>query len=308
MSLIPNFINPNPPAGHKYKKSDGPIVSVLMAVYKTQPQRLRMAIDSILAQTFKNFELIILNDYPDDVECEQIINSYNDPRIKYYKNDVNMGIAATRNKLIEIALASSSKYILTVDHDDEQLPTKIEKLVAVMDANPDLGICGAWWYQVSENGTELVKTPTCDALIKIFVLMMKTAMAHSSMVRKSILTEYNIRYDETKNPITDVYFILDIMSHTHACNVPEPLMRYYWYDQNTSNQMRNVYTRQVPEYENYLKTHFSAEYAEAHMIKSLMEHKDSPQKHKIKKYKLLFNMSLGLNILLIFACAAVLLG
>ena len=299
MSLIPNFINPTPPAGHKYKKSDGPIVSVLMAVYKTQPQRLRMAIDSILAQTFKNFELIILNDYPDDVECEQIIKSYNDPRIKYYKNDVNMGIAAARNKLIEIALASPSKYILTVDHDDEQLPTKIEKLVAVMDANPDLGICGAWWYHVSENGTKLIKLPCTDTNIKLLFLLNMPAIAHSSLWRKDIIKKYNIRYNPEYDPLADAYVILKIMRHTQVCNIPEPLMRYQWYPENTSRTDNRV-MRVATEYCRFLRTEFPAEFAEAQNINEIfMVNSRLPEKYK--KYRRLFKITLGTAAVLLIS-------
>jgi len=69
-----------------------PTVSVLMPVYNTQETHLREAIDSILNQTFKDFELLILNDYSTDPNVEKVVLSYNDKRIKYSKNEQNMGM------------------------------------------------------------------------------------------------------------------------------------------------------------------------------------------------------------------------
>ena len=89
-------------------------ISVLMPVYNTNPIFLKESIDSILSQTYPNFELIIVN----DGSCNDIdssINNYNDPRILYYKNEQNMGIAYTRNKLLKLA---TGKYIAYQDSDD----------------------------------------------------------------------------------------------------------------------------------------------------------------------------------------------
>lgn len=309
MNLLENFIEQNPPLSHKYTPNDGPIVSVLMAVYKTQPKRLRMAIESILNQTFKNFELIIVNDYPDDTECESIIKSYNDTRIKYFKNDKNMGIAAARNKLLEIALDSPGKYILTVDHDDEQLPEKLEKLVAVLDANPDIGICGTWWYRVADDGTSVIKVPTYDAFIKMLFLLNLPTIPHSSLVRKDLLQKHNIRYDSKYDPMADAYLILDIIKHTRACNVPQPLMRYHWYTQNTSNRERARYEQLARQWLKYLKTNFPNEFQESATICEIFAQYDSEKpnlRKKYKKYKNCFNVAaiiiailLCINILLL---------
>ena len=77
-------------------------VSVLMPVYRTKESYLRTAIESILNQTFQDFEFLILDDCPNDTR-EDIVKSYHDSRIKYFKNNKNLGITPSRNKLIELA-------------------------------------------------------------------------------------------------------------------------------------------------------------------------------------------------------------
>ena len=101
-------------------------VSVLMPVYKTPEKYLRAAIESILQQTFTDFEFLILDDYPLD-NRQKIVASYADKRIKYFENSQNMGISASRNKLIDMA---KGEYLAVFDHDDISLPQRLEKEVA----------------------------------------------------------------------------------------------------------------------------------------------------------------------------------
>lgn len=105
-----------------------PKVSALMSSYKTPEAYLRAAIERILVRTFKNFEFLILDDCQTD-DREQIVKSYADKRIKYAKNPQNMGISASRNKLIDL---SRGEYLAIFDHDDISLPTRLEKEVAYL--------------------------------------------------------------------------------------------------------------------------------------------------------------------------------
>ncbi len=115
-----------------------PMVSVLMAVYKTKHSILKEAIESVLAQTFTDFELLILDDCPAD-DRAGFVRSYRDPRIKYRLNTANMGVSAARNRLMDIA---EGAYWAVMDHDDVWLPTKLERQVAFMDSHPEVVACG----------------------------------------------------------------------------------------------------------------------------------------------------------------------
>lgn len=87
-------------------------VSVLMPIYKTNLVHLKESIESILSQTFQDFEFIILNDSPDNVELDKLVKSYEDERIVYLKNEKNMGITQSRNKLLDLAKGSILPFLI----------------------------------------------------------------------------------------------------------------------------------------------------------------------------------------------------
>ena len=92
-----------------------PKISVLTPMYNTRPDDLRAMIESILNQTYGDFEFLLLNDSPDNQELKQIVDSYKDVRIKYLENDKNMGNALSFKKGIA---ESSGKYFTVLDGDD----------------------------------------------------------------------------------------------------------------------------------------------------------------------------------------------
>ena len=128
-----------------------PKISVLTPIYNTKPQHLRECIDSILDQTLTDFEFIILNDSPDNLEIENIVKSYDDIRIKYYKNDSNIGISASRNKLLELA---RGEYVAVFDHDDVCLPNRLENEASYLDKNAEVGVVGAFVQYFTEDAKD----------------------------------------------------------------------------------------------------------------------------------------------------------
>ncbi len=108
-----------------------PELSVIMPVYNAQSY-LREAVDSILQQTFRDFEFLIINDGSTD-KSEEIILSYSDPRIRYIRNEQNLGLISTLNKAIGLCTA---KYIARMDNDDISDVTRFEKQLLVLKADP----------------------------------------------------------------------------------------------------------------------------------------------------------------------------
>ena len=204
-------------------------VSVLMPVYKTNEKYLREAIESILNQTYRDFEFLILDDCPNDTR-ESIVKSYNDERIKYFKNEVNLGISKTRNKLIGL---SSGEYLAVFDHDDISLPTRFEKEVEYLDSHPDVGV-------VSCNFKTLIKQketslPNNDEDIKLG-LMSGCVMLHpASMIRKSVLIDNNIRYEEEFSPAEDYMMWCRLIKYTKFHNIKEILFNYRDHTQNITH-------------------------------------------------------------------------
>jgi len=111
-------------------------VSVLFPVFNTKEEYLRAAIESILSQTFSDFEFLILNDASTN-NAEEVIKSYTDPRIKYFKNEKNPGISETRNKLLDLA---TGEYLAIMDHDDISLPNRLQKQIDYLNNNPEVGV------------------------------------------------------------------------------------------------------------------------------------------------------------------------
>src|SRR5688572_768328 len=114
-----------------------PLISVLMPVYNAGPY-LKESIESVLAQTYDNFEFLIINDGSTDSSEKEIL-SYNDVRIHYVKCETNSGLIATLNQGLALA---TGKYIVRMDADDICRPQRFEKQVRFMENHPEIGICG----------------------------------------------------------------------------------------------------------------------------------------------------------------------
>jgi glycosyltransferase involved in cell wall biosynthesis len=216
-------------------------ISVLMPVYKTNERHLREAIESILNQTYNNFEFLILDDCPDDPR-KRIVESYKDKRIKYFLNDKNLGISASRNKLIDM---SEGEYLAIFDHDDISYPERLEKQAAYLDSHKNVGAVSSWFRTIPKN--KITKYPTQNNDIKIS-LQDNCALSHSAtMIRKSVLTDNNIRYEQECSPAEDYALFCRLSKVTDLYNMQDVLLDYRWHETNTSitqqNKMAKAHTK-----------------------------------------------------------------
>ena len=114
-------------------------ISVVMPVFNTPVSFLREAVDSIINQTFKDFEFIIIDDGCTG-SCSEYLESLSDPRIRIIHNERNLGIT----KSLNIGLREArGKYIARMDDDDISIPIRFEKQFAFMESNPDIILCGS---------------------------------------------------------------------------------------------------------------------------------------------------------------------
>lgn len=235
-----------------------PRVSVLTPIYNTNPLHLREMIESILNQTFTDFEFLILNDSPENKEIEKIVKSYKDKRIKYFKNEQNMGISASRNKLMDMACG---EYIAVFDHDDISVPSRLEQQVDFLDKNPHVGVVSGW-LKFFGSKTTILKNPEYDNDIKIFMTD-DCVIAHTAaMIRKSVLDENNIRYDEYYSPSEDYKLWAQLMPLTHFYNIPDVLVLYRYLNTNTTNKQHIEMVRTSNAIRLELRNKYSAYYAE----------------------------------------------
>lgn len=207
-------------------RNDKPLVSVLLPVYNAQDTVVE-AIQSILAQTYTHFELVVINDGSTDATRERIL-SVRDDRIRYYENEGNQGLVYTLNRGIDLC---RGKYIARMDADDISLPTRFEKQVEVMEKSPNIIVCGT---EVSLFGDpEIVKKVPDRAYRFISAdeyqknLVLESGIAHPSvMMRKSILDEYHLYYDADYPYAEDYKFWIDLVSYGDFYIIPERLLRY----------------------------------------------------------------------------------
>lgn len=210
-----------------------PKISVLMPIYRTNEKYLREAIESILNQTFSDFEFLILDDCPKDSK-EDIVKSYKDNRIKYYKNDKNLGISRSRNKLIDLA---NGEYLAVMDHDDISLPERFKKQVEYLDEHPDVGVVGSTYKNI--NGSKITANPIDNNNVKI-ALTAACAVCHpASMIRKSVLIDNNIHYEEEFSPAEDYALWCRLIPFTNFHNIDEILFQYRNYMANTTHKQKN---------------------------------------------------------------------
>ncbi len=167
-----------------------PLISVVMSVYNSATY-LREAMDSILNQSYSNFEFIIINDGSKD-ESLSILRSYTDSRIKLFDNGENKGLIYSLNKGIE---AATGKYIARMDADDISLPKRFEKQLAFLEAEPTIAVCSCDYILFSENKETL--SPAFKTHDEILGWMLFNAsVAHPSlMIRTSVLKQQNQVFD-----------------------------------------------------------------------------------------------------------------
>jgi glycosyltransferase involved in cell wall biosynthesis len=127
-----------------------PTVSVILPAYNGA-RFLKEAVDSIVLQTFQDWELILVDDGSTD-HTPEIMKGYNDPRIRYLKNEENKGLVYSLNRAIE---ASTGRYIARMDADDFSQPDRLEKQVIFLESHPDIGV-----YDVRQQFIDDTGNPT----------------------------------------------------------------------------------------------------------------------------------------------------
>ena len=200
-------------------------ISIIMPVYNGE-KYLKEAIDSILDQTFKEFEFIIINDYSND-DSLKIINSYNDKRIILVNNDQNLGIAKSLNKGIEI---SKGKYIARMDADDICYRHRLETQINFMENNLDIGMCGSAVEVFTDNSSNIHECPLNHNEIKALQIF-NSAFCHPTvMIRKEILSRHKLSYNEFYEGMEDYELWIRMSRVTKLANIKESLLKYRCHD------------------------------------------------------------------------------
>ena len=195
-----------------------PRVTVLMPVFNAGPF-LREAIDSILNQSFKHFEFLIIDDGSSD-ESAATIAAYKDPRIRFLRNEKNIGITATLNKGIALA---SCELIARMDADDISCPQRLQKQFGYMQRNPECALLSCWARVITED-KKVIRLEHYRSNFYYFNLTFECWIYHPTiMFRKTAAVEagmYTMPYSE------DYDFFWRMSTRFKIGNLPEALVDY----------------------------------------------------------------------------------
>lgn len=212
-----------------------PKISVVMPVYNGE-KYLRESIDSILDQTLDDFEFIIIDDGSTD-STESIIKSYQDSRIRYIKNEINLGVARTLNRGLD---AAKGEYIARMDADDIAVPDRFEKQVAFMDKHKNIAICSGIMEYFGE-----IEMPECYTVFGVenmrINMLFDSCLYHPAvMMRRSIIETEHYRYDNAFDKVEDYELWTRLMLKHDIDNIPSLLLRYRIH----KNQVTKNYTKE----------------------------------------------------------------
>lgn len=222
-----------------------PKISVLMPVYNCELY-IKKAIDSILNQTYSDFEFLIIDDASTD-ETVSIIKSYNDARIQLIEKPINSGYTNSLNYGLKLA---KGKYIARMDGDDISLPERFAKQVDFLDKNLDVVLCGTAFCIIGTN--EIISIPQNHEEIKL-ALLKNNCIAHPSvMMRKSILDKGSILYDLAKEPSEDYDLWVRLISKGKLHNLLEVLLKYRIHDKQVSQKRTEQQLNNAIEIKLYL--------------------------------------------------------
>lgn len=206
-----------------------------MSVYNGTPY-LTDAIDSILEQSFSDFEFLIIDDGSTDSSVD-IIESYEDKRIRLIRNEYNLGLTKSLNKGLD---AARGEFVARMDADDVAAPDRLSLQVAFMEAHPEIAVAGTFIKAVDESGEEIRRYPTSHSLIVLHMLF-ENAMAHpSTILRKEIFDQHGLRYDESLTIAQDYDLWYRTAQYSHLANINKVLLEYREHEHQVSRNSQQI--------------------------------------------------------------------
>ena len=208
-------------------------VTVLMPVYNGE-KYLREAVDSILNQTYTNFDFLIINDGSTD-NTLKILQSYNDNRIKIIDNKENLGLIQTLNKGLRLA---SGEFIARMDADDISLPVRLEKQINYLIKQNEVGVLGSQADIINDLGEKIdfYMVPNSHNMIAWMLLFGRSFIHPSVMFRRSAIEEAE-GYNASSLYMEDYELWISLVKKTRFANLSETLIKYRTSKDSISRRM-----------------------------------------------------------------------
>ena len=207
-------------------------VSVIFPVFQ-RPEYLREAIESILRQTLQDFELIVIDD-GSGPDAAQLLDTYEDPRIRLIRFPVNLGVSAARNAGLKYARAP---FVALMDSDDVAQPERLAIQFDWLDGHPDLTVCGSHAIKFFPDGRrQPMRYPETDAIIKANLLLVDSAILNGTvMFRTAFAREHKLLYDSNFNVDEDhMFFVSMMLAGATFGTLSVPLLHYRRHAENVT--------------------------------------------------------------------------
>ncbi len=211
-----------------------PAISVILPVYNGE-KFIKKTLESILNQTFKDFEILIIDNASTD-HTPTILKTAatQDARIKILTNVKNIGLVGSLNKGLKEA---KGLYCARIDADDIALPERFEKQIDFLEKHPNVVAVGTWAEKFdAESG--LIKTPTSAAYVRATLLFHSPMVHPSVMLRANILKQHNLKYRPI-TPVEDFDFWTRLSQTGDLANIPEVLLKYRIHAGSITSRMTN---------------------------------------------------------------------
>jgi glycosyltransferase involved in cell wall biosynthesis len=206
-----------------------PLVSVVLPVFNAASY-LHDAIESILQQSYSNFELIIINDGSSDSSLD-IIKSFDDKRIRYVENKENIGLIKTLNRAFELANGS---YIARMDADDRSFNQRFEKQIEYLEENTQIGVLGTGFISFGNVNEQVIYKSTHQEIR--WMQLYECHILHPSvMIRTSVYRDHEFSFNPQFAHCEDYELWARMSQKVQFANLQEPLVYYRDSDSNISN-------------------------------------------------------------------------
>jgi glycosyltransferase involved in cell wall biosynthesis len=219
-------------------------VSVVMPVYNGEPY-LADCLDSVLGQTFEDFELIAIDDGSSDRSWEILTErATQDRRIRAIRHAQNRGHHRTSNEAIA---AAEGAYLARMDQDDLWMPRRLEASVSFLDAHPDVGLLGTAYVRLLPDGRRIERQPPrTHTKIRAHQVFGNVVCHPAVTLRRELVATGELHYRDVRGP-QDYDLWCRLLEHTRAATIPEPLVTYRLHEASMSGLFRDELPRAAEE-------------------------------------------------------------
>ena len=217
-----------------------PLVSIILTLYEIKLDYLNDCLNSLLNQTYKNIEIIAINDCSPTINYDSIANL--SPKIRYFKNEINLKMNKTVNKAFSLA---KGKYIVRMGSDDFFDPTLIEKEVNILENKPELGAVCCELQRFGQKEQHILRPQKWDLIKILNGHIYGTGYAGGMMFRSSLLSGISI--NENYKMCEDFDFHLQILERMPIESINEVLYFYRSHDTNLCKSVKDEERKKINE-------------------------------------------------------------